>query len=69
MSIETSMIIFISISYRMARSICMNEIRHYGVKGMKWGVRRNLINNARERGIILGKALLKDEKKSREGVP
>ncbi len=26
----------------------MNENRHYGVKGMKWGVRRNLINNARE---------------------
>ena len=43
------MIIFISISYRMDRRIYMNEIRHYGVKGMKWGVRRNLINNARER--------------------
>lgn len=43
------MIIFISIGYRMDRRIHMNEIRHYGVKGMKWGVRRNLINNARER--------------------
>lgn len=43
------MIIFISIGYRMDRRIYMNEIRHYGVKGMKWGVRRNLINNARER--------------------
>lgn len=42
------MIIFISISYRMDRCIYMNEIRHYGVKGMKWGVRRNLISNARE---------------------
>ena len=33
----------------MDRRIYMNEIRHYGVKGMKWGVRRNLINDARER--------------------
>ena len=43
------MIIFISVGYRMDRRIYMNEIRHYGVKGMKWGVRRNLINNAIER--------------------
>lgn len=46
----------------------MNEIRHYGVKGMTWGVRRNLINNVRE-SHALRKALLKDEKKSREEVP
>lgn len=40
-----------------------NEIRHHGIKGMKWGIRRSEAQLARERGSGKSDKVVKEQRK------